>query len=119
MFQINSMLLRKMGWTDNGSSNGNTGWIRQFQAHFSSLLVGPIFDDNELVRFYIKLEKNYIFIKELSNEEKQISKNLYKFVIDKQEIEFNSNVKLIKLIIEYQACNDEYKRHFKLNKLLK
>ena len=52
MFQINSMLLRKMGWTDNGSSNGNTGWIRQFS--FNS----PIFDDNELVRFYIKLEKN-------------------------------------------------------------
>lgn len=107
------MLLRKMGWTDHGSSNGNPGWIRQFS------LNSPIFDDNELVRFYIKLEKNYIFIKELSNEEKQISKKLYKFVIDKQEIEFNSNVKLIKLIIEYQACNDEYKRHFKLNKLLK
>lgn len=105
MFQINSMLLRKMGWTDHD--------------HSSFAFNRPVFDDNELVRFYIKTEKIYIFIKELSKEEKQISKNLYKFIIDKQEIEFNSNVKLIKLIIEYQACNDEYKRHFKLNKLLK
>lgn len=114
------MLLRKMGWTDNGS-DGNSGWIRQFSLRSSSApnINSPVFDDNESVRFYIRPEKIYFFIKELSEEEKQISKNLYKFVIDKQEIEFNSNFKLIKLIIEYQACNDEYKRHFKLNKLLK
>lgn len=103
------MILRKMGWTDNSSPTFNS----------------PIFDhDCGVVKFYIKSSKDkkqfeYIFIKELSLEEKQISKNLYKFVVGKQEVEFNSNIELMKLIIENEACNEEYKRHFKINRLLK
>ena len=103
------MILRKMGWTDHSSPTFNS----------------PRFDhDKGVVRFYIKSSKGkkqfeYIFIKELSVEEKQISKNLYKFVVNKQEVQFNSNVELMKLIIEFVACNEEYKRHFKINKLLK
>ena len=50
---------------------------------------------------------------------KLISKNLYKFVVGKKSTEFNSNIELIKLIIEHEACNEEYQRHFKINKLLK
>jgi hypothetical protein len=53
-------------------------------------------------------------------EEKQKSKNSYKFVVGKNKsIEFNSNTELLRLIIENEACNEEYKRHFKLNKLLR
>jgi len=103
MFQINSMILRKMGWTDHSSFTFNS----------------PKFDDNELVKFYIRPKTIYIFIKELTEKEKLISKNLYKFVVGKNSIEFNSNVELIKLIIEHEACNEDYKRHFKINKLLK
>lgn len=103
MFQINSMLLRKMGWTNHSSFTFNS----------------PKFDDNELVKFYIRPKTIYIFIKELTEKEKLISKNLYKFVVGKNSVEFNSNVELIKLIIEHEACNEEYQRHFKINKLLK
>ena len=77
------------------------------------------FEPNELVKFYIRPKTIYIFIKELTEKEKLISKNLYKFVVGKNSIEFNSNVELIKLIIEHEACNEDYKRHFKINKLLK
>lgn len=97
------MILRKMGWTDHSSFTFNS----------------PKFDDNELVKFYIRPKTIYIFIKELTEKEKLISKNLYKFVVGKNSVEFNSNVELIKLIIEHEACNEEYQRHFKINKLLK
>ena len=97
------MLLRKMGWTNHSSFTFNS----------------PKFDDNELVKFYIRPKTIYIFIKELTEKEKLISKNLYKFVVGENSIEFNSNVELIKLIIEHEACNEEYQRHFKINKLLK
>ena len=97
------MILRKMGWTDHSSFTFNN----------------PKFDDNELVKFYIRPKTIYIFIKELTEKEKLISKNLYKFVVGKNSVEFNSNVELIKLIIEHEACNEEYQRHFKINKLLK
>ena len=99
------MLLRKMGWADHD--------------HSSFAFNRPVFDDNELVRFYIKTEKIYIFIKELSKEEKQISKNLYKFVVGKNSIEFYSNIELLKLIIEHEACSPDYQRHFRINKILK
>ena len=97
------MILRKMGWTNHSSFTFNS----------------PKFDDNELVKFYIRPKTIYIFIKELTEKEKLISKNLYKFVVGENSIEFNSNVELIKLIIEHEACNEEYQRHFKINKLLK
>jgi hypothetical protein len=97
------MLLRKMGWID----------------HSSPTLNSPRFDDNDFVKFYIRLGTIYTFIKELSEEEKQISKNSYKFVVGKQEIQFNSNIEMLKLIIENEACNEDYKRHFKLNKILR
>lgn len=97
------MLLRKMGWTDHSSPTFNS----------------PRFDDNDLIRFYIRPSTIYFFIKDISEEEKQKSKNSYKFVYNKREIEFKSNMELLRLIIENEACNEEYKRHFKLNKLLK
>jgi hypothetical protein len=97
------MLLRKMGWSDHSSPTFNS----------------PRFNDNDLVKFYIRPGTIYIFIKELSEEEKQISKNSYKFVVGKREIQFNSNIEMLRLIIENEACNEDYKRHFKLNKILR
>jgi hypothetical protein len=97
------MLLRKMGWSDNSSPTFNS----------------PRFNDNDVVKFYIRPGTIYIFIKELSEEEKQISKNSYKFVVGKREIQFNSNIEMLRLIIENEACNEDYKRHFKLNKILR
>ena len=98
------MILRKMGWIDHSSLTFNS----------------PRFDhDKGVVKFYIKPKTIYIFIKELTEKEKLISKNLYKFVVGKNSIEFNSNMELLRLIIENEACNEDYKRHFKLNKILK
>ena len=59
--------------------------------------------------------------------EKQTSKNRYKFITVNQTDddvlfivkEFNSNGELFKLIIENEACNSDYERHFRLNKILK
>jgi hypothetical protein len=47
-----------MGWTDHSSFTFNS----------------PRFDDNDLVKFYIRPETIYFFIKDISEEEKQISK---------------------------------------------
>ena len=108
MFQINSMLLIKMGWSETN---------RRFDP--LKIKSSIIFDDNETVKFYIKTMDIFIFIKELTEKEKLISKNLYKFIVGEKSLEFNSNIELIKLIIKHEACNEEYRRHFKINKLLK
>ncbi len=34
-------------------------------------------------------------------------------------VEFNSNEELWKLVIENEACGENYQRHFRLNKILK
>ncbi len=36
-----------------------------------------------------------------------------------ETVEFNSNIELMKLVIDFEAANDTYQRHFKLNKILK
>ncbi len=102
MFEINTLLLRKLGW-----SEYNKGYFN-----------APRFNDDS-IKFYIRPETHYILIKEISEEEKQISKNSYKFIVGKQEFQFNSNIEMLRLIIENEACNEDYKRHFKLNKILK
>jgi len=96
------MLLIKMGWTEYKWGYSNS----------------PFFDDPNLVKFYIRKETKYIIIKEIERK-KQILKNSYKFVVGDKEIYFNSNMELLKLVINHEACNEEYKRHFKLNRILK
>jgi hypothetical protein len=122
MFQLNTYLLHKMGWIKYSGSRG--------------IGMGPqIFDEDPLVKFFFddKSRKNCFLIKELDTDEKQKSKNLYKFVlldysnmVDKSKfkpkfetVEFNSNIELMKLVIDFEAANDTYQRHFKLNKILK
>lgn len=95
----------------------------------SDKIVSTLFEDDPLVRFFIidaDIKICYV-IKELSEKEKLNSKNSYKFILCNYNskkpkfkvIEFNSNEEVFKLIIDYTACNEDYKRHFKLNKILK
>ncbi len=123
MFEINSYILQKMGWT----------------MYYTSYGLGPnlanLFNDDDLVRFFIldDVKKLCYIIKEMSPEEKQKTKNSYKFIrfnipselklVDIKKLNlkvdfFNSNESLIKLIVENEACNEDYQRHFKLNKIL-
>lgn len=122
-FEINKYLLNKMGWVDYSSTRG-LYWNRVTR----SKKTYNLFQDDPLVRFFIEFkESNRLFvIKELSKEEKQKSKNLYKFIvvdindeIKFDSFEFNSNLKMLSLIYEYEACNEDYQRQFKINKLLK
>ncbi len=130
MFEINSYILQKMGWT---------------KYHFSYGL-GPslaqLFNDDDLVRFFIidTTNKFCYLIKEMSLKEKQKTKNTYKFIrfnmpedtelylkhknIDLKKLKinvdfFDSNESLIKLLIKNEAASEDYKRHFKLLKILK
>lgn len=133
MFEINVYLLNKMGWV-------NYSQVRGIRIGNSIHKLNPIFppiafDDDPLVRhFYDDVDSKVCYvIKELSTNEKQNTEKLYKFIImdytscrqptlgePSFEInQFESNESLFKLIIKYEACNEEYKRHFKINKLLK
>ena len=115
-FEINQYLLRKMGWVDYYYSTGIG--LKQLN----------LFESDDLVRFFINISERKMcyLIKELSDFEKQKSKNTYKFIItdytsdvpDISFVEFNSNDKLFKMIIKNEACSSEYERHFKINKLL-
>ncbi len=129
-------MLTKMGWITYSQSRG----IRLGNSiTFTKPIKGPflesvLFEDDPLVRFFFddKEKKVCYVVKELSDNEKQKSKNLYKFVAldyteygmedwePKIEInEISSNEDLFRLVIKYEACNGEYQRHFKINKLLK
>lgn len=135
MFEINKYLLQKMGWKTYSSFNG------------IPLLNTVIYDDEKYIEFFlVDKERTSIFvIRQLTEKEKQKSKNSYKFIIvdykeiklskdtslygstlkkitqkiKPKEIEFNSNIELMNLIIEHESCNPNYQRHFRLNKLLK
>jgi hypothetical protein len=136
MFEINKYMLTKMGWVTYSQSRGirlgNTlTYIKPTKGPF---LESVVFEDDPLVRFFFddKEKKVCYVVKELSDNEKQKSKNLYKFVaLDyteygmedwKPKIEINeisSNEDLFRLVIKNEACNETYQRHFKINKLFK
>lgn len=95
-----------------------------------SLMSGVnVFDDDKLVKFFFhdEIKKTYFVIKTLSSKEKQKLKLSYKFIIMeyaiepvKTRVEFCSgNTDILGLIIKNLACNNEYKRHFSINKILK
>lgn len=119
-FEINKYLLNKMGWYNYSYSIG------------IGLDIGlnySLFESDELVRFFIDRNsmKKCFVIKELSDDEKQTSNNSYKFIVVDYHngdpvmdvTEFNSNEELFTMVIENEACNEEYQRHFKINKLFK
>ena len=115
----------KMGWMEYSSTRG----LYVNRSTRSNLRSYNLFDDDDEVRYFIEFEKrnDFFVIKELTKEEKQKSKNRYKFIRVTQTEddvkfivdEFNSNEELFKLIIENEACNSDYERHFRLNKILK
>lgn len=109
-------MLNKMGWVTYSSMRG--------------IGHGPqVFSDDPLVRYFIDIKsfKMCYIIKELSDEEKQKSKNLYKFIkMDYNEenpkfhiTEFKTNHKLLSLVVENESCNINYQRNIKLSKILK
>jgi hypothetical protein len=123
MFEINSYVIQKMGWIEYSPTRGlyHNGTISSKKYN--------LFDDDEYVRYFIEFENRneFFVIKELTKEEKQNSKNRYKFITVNQTEddvlfvveEFNSNEELFKLIIDNEACNSDYERQFRLNKILK
>lgn len=125
MFEINSYMIQKMGWVDYSPTRGlyHNRWTSNKKKSYN------LFEGDEKVRYFIEFENRneFFVIKELTKEEKQTSKNRYKFITVNQteeEIlfvvkEFNSNKELFRLIIENEACNGDYERQFRLNKILK
>jgi hypothetical protein len=124
MFEINSYILQKLGWT------------KYYQSYGLGPSLANLFNDDNLVRFFlVDSERNFCFlIKELSTDEKQKTKNSYKFIrfdipgdIKKTNLKklnfvidyFNSNQQMIRLLIDNESAGEEYKRHFKISKLLK
>jgi hypothetical protein len=122
-FEINKYLLNKMGWVDYSPTRGL--YLNRVS---KSKKAYNLFQDDPLVRFFIEFKDSneFFIIKELTKEEKQKSKKLYKFINvnisdDKpvfNSIEFNSNIELLSLIIEHKACDEIYQRHIKINKLI-
>jgi hypothetical protein len=121
MFELNSYLLSKMGWINYSQTRG-------IGLSISIQKVYTLFEEDDLVRFFfIKKEKSLCYIiKELSEDEKQKSKNNYKFILVNfkykkpkfQVTEFNSNHELLKKILEEEACVESYIRQIRINKLL-
>lgn len=125
MFEINKYIIQKMGWIEYSPTRGlyHNRTISNKNKSYN------LFESDEYVRYFIEFENRseFFVIKELTKEEKQSSKNGYKFITVNQTNEdvcfiikeFNSNEELFKLIIENEACNSSYERHFRINKLLK
>jgi hypothetical protein len=124
MFEINSYILQKMGWT------------KYYQSYGLGPELANLFNDDNLVRFFlVDNERKFCFlIKEMSVDEKQKQKSQYKFIrfnipddlkkFDIKKLKFiidyiGSNEELMKLLIKNEAGNENYKRHFKIVKLLK
>lgn len=116
---LNKYLLNKMGWLSYNLVRG-IGIPNSFEA-----------DDS--VKFFINNKKSKIcyLIRETRESEKENSTNSFNFIImdynsdsfhgstNSKIEEFSNNQELMKLIMKYDACNDEYQRHFKINKILK
>lgn len=88
------------------------------------------FQDEKCVKFFITIEEKKLcyLVKSKTGKEKQKSKNSYKFIILEYldikspkivTVDFETNIELLNLIIEHGACNEEYRRHFKISKILK
>ena len=118
MFEINKMFICKIGWSE------YTGSLWRPPISIKNIL------DTENVIYYIQplnSEKTFL-ISESSNKQNKFKQ--YKLIIaktnksevdllDSIQIQIKSNLDLMRLIRDFEACNEEYKRHFKLNKILK
>lgn len=119
MFEINSLLLRSMGWKD--------------YSHYRGFSVNiPFNSDNSNILFYILLEdRKLIYYIEGIEEKKQLQKskiyNGYKFAkldFSKKKLKtvqenFESNMELMKLIKKNLCCNLSRQRFFQINSIIK
>lgn len=105
------------------------GWIEYVNAWSPAISIKNIRDLENILYYIQPFDSEKIFL--ISNFlDKQNETNEYKFIIvnslgtevdilNSISIKIKSNTDLMKLIIDFEACNDQYKRHFKLNKILK
>ena len=115
-FELNTMILTKFGWTSAKDDywgfhrkNLPTSAIWFFEKH-DPFLAEPI-------TYYITNEYRFISYR---TSKPIVQGSVYKDKIEIiDDIEIKSNVELFKKIIETEACQESYARHFKINKLLK
>jgi len=120
MFELNTTILRRMGWRDYSFSRGIGPGIN-FLEEDGQVRYFILFQDRKLC-FAIK----EIIIKD-SKLKKSIKYNEYKFItvdFSKKKPKFktnsfNSNLELLHLLRENLACNLEYQRFFQINAILK
>jgi hypothetical protein len=112
-FEINSYLLIKMGWCDPNFWRFILKKINIDYVEFDSTSLRFFFDDEISKACYIikqNEEKKYNFLViDYSQKKGKVIKTL----------DINSNVELMKIISELECCSDDYKRHFKLNKIFR
>lgn len=117
-FELNTMTLVKFGWTSVKSDYWgfhkntlptNTIWFFEKQ---DLVLAEPITYCIQEV-----ISSSTISYRFKSYRTNKVTTKVQKTEID--DIEIKSNVELFKKIIETEACQESYARHFKINKLLK
>lgn len=112
---INRYLINKMGWIDYYSNyNLFSDFIYKYKY--------TLFEEDDKVKYFYKKSKEHkiYFIKQISDIlynfiEVDMSKGKPKF----KQSKFSNNIELFKLIIENEAYKDSYKRHFRINKIIK
>lgn len=123
MFEINTNILRRMGWRDYSYTRGIGNNPSKFK----------FFQEDKEVRYFILFEdrKTCFAIKEIVTKDTKLKKskkyNEYKFITVDFSFkrpkfytkEFNSNIELLCLIRENLACDLEYQRFFQINSILK
>lgn len=119
MFEINLILLKKMGWID---------YSYNYSIIFNILNNDDI---NGIKHIFLSQERNMFFaIKEISHDsklKKNKKYNEYEFIIvdfsKKRKYYYKkrlvSNIELLYLIRENLACDISYQRFFQINSILK
>lgn len=116
MFEINSGLLRRMGWRDYSIHRGIGVDINFYEEDFR-------------VKYFILFQDRKLcyVIKEFKSENKLQKLNEYKFIkVDYSKkkpkfftFDFDSNIELMNLLRENLACNLSYQRFFQINSIIK
>lgn len=116
MFEINSGLLRRMGWRDYSFHRGIGVDINFYEEDFR-------------VKYFILFQDRKLcyVIKEFKSENKLQKLNEYKFIkVDYSKkkpkfytFDFDSNIELMNLLRENLACNLSYQRFFQINSIIK
>jgi len=129
MFELNYVMLEKMGWT----RINNNYWdvYDNFDYTILTLLNDSEEGDNKVRYFFSSGERQLFFaIKEISHDpklKKNKKYNEYEFIIvdsskkkpNFTKINCKSNIELLYLIRKNLACDISYQRQFQINSILK